>query len=91
MELFSFLEVMDSVAFKRFLGDISYTTDKLSRKDDVAVPCWSCQLPGTLAADDTAANQPRLSWGELSGVPDVPWEYSTGFRASDAEAASSAK
>lgn len=85
VELLNFLSIVDNAAFKRAMASVlpERDDDIPFPGDEVAadVPYWSCELLGTLSAQDPVANVNAATWGQVLGCPDDPWEHSSDFRA----------
>ncbi|KAK1943402.1 hypothetical protein P3T76_004798 [Phytophthora citrophthora] len=83
IELFNVLAEVDTAAVVellpgytdiiRELWDVSDTSRRIQL-------IWDCTLVGQLSSNDPVASKPSVTWGELFGCPDDPWEYSEKFQ-----------
>ncbi|RAW21517.1 hypothetical protein PC110_g22039, partial [Phytophthora cactorum] len=89
MELFDRLAAVDNEAFEELLSQFlihrAEPRPGTKRMPPVFWPTWECQLTGTLPVGDYVAGKTAVTWGELFGCPEDPWENSLEFRAAMAK------
>ncbi|KAG1710025.1 hypothetical protein DVH05_017034 [Phytophthora capsici] len=83
IELFNVLAEVDKAAV---VGLLPGNTDIIRELWDLSDTSrgiqliWDCTLVGQLSPNDLVASKPSVTWGELFGCPDDPWEYAEDFR-----------
>jgi len=88
VELFDRLAVVDNAAFESLLSEfLVHQSERRTgtslplRRPHVVWPTWEFQLTGTLLKGGAIESQSAVTWGQLFGCPDDPWETSSEFRA----------
>ncbi|EGZ13060.1 hypothetical protein PHYSODRAFT_334877 [Phytophthora sojae] len=83
IEILNMLAMVNNRAFiqiaSRFMT-VEEENDDNNGAPRLVCPMWKCRLVGGIPVESPLATQSSVSWAELLGFPDDPWEYSAEFR-----------
>ncbi|POM74258.1 Hypothetical protein PHPALM_8821 [Phytophthora palmivora] len=83
IEIFNMLAAVDKTAFVTLLPEFTDVVREIWDISDgprLIRLVWDCTLVGQLSPSDPVASKHSVTWGELFGCPNDPWEYSEKFR-----------